>query len=74
MKCVLIAGATRYSGRHMVAKFKVNGWYVSALVRTTETAANVFSDAAEIIGADFRAMLTESSLIESFDRCGASEC
>lgn len=52
MRRVLIARATGCLGWRMVAKFKANGWYVGALVRTPKTAAMVFSDADEIIGAE----------------------
>lgn len=45
MKTVFIAGATGYLGRHLCAEYSRRGWYVTALVRDRERAANLAADA-----------------------------
>jgi uncharacterized protein YbjT (DUF2867 family) len=44
MKTVFIAGATGYLGRHLCAEYSRRGWYVTALVRDRERAANLAAD------------------------------
>ncbi len=44
MKTVFIAGATGYLGRHLCAEYSRRGWYVTALVRDRERAANLTAD------------------------------
>lgn len=52
MKHVLIAGATGYLGRHLVAEFRANGWYVLALVRSAERARATGLEADAMIEAE----------------------
>lgn len=45
---VLIAGASGYLGRHLVAEYKARGWRVRALVRSTEAARRAGLDPGDV--------------------------
>lgn len=44
MKTIIVAGATGYLGRHLCAAFSAKGFYVTAIVRDTQRAADVTAD------------------------------
>lgn len=51
-RTVLIAGATGYAGRHLVAEYLAQGWTVRALVRDAARARSLGLGAADLIEAE----------------------